>query len=232
METATHTAPQYELLIVEDDPVLSGSLSSWFKNSGFGVTAISSGQELDPALRKHRVDVVILDLSLPGKDGMELLPVIRQYNPTLPVIITTARDALTHRLQGLNSGADDYVTKPFELAELEARVRAVLRRAGGGGETTVSYGNIVLDLKVGVAKLSGEVVDLTRTEFRVLVTLVEHGSKVCRRENLLALLGTESEPVADNLLDVNIHRLRKKVGDAGVSIKAVRGVGFLLVVPE
>ncbi len=232
METNTHTAPQHGLLIVEDDPVLSGALSNWFKNSGFSVTAISSGHELDSTLRIHRVDAVILDLSLPGKDGMELLPVIRQYNPTLPVIITTARDALTHRLQGLNSGADDYVTKPFELPELEARVRAVLRRSGGGVKTTISFGNIVLDLKVGVAKLSGEIVDLTPTEFRILVTLVEHGSKVCRRESLLALLGTDSEPVADNLLDVNIHRLRKKVGDAGVSIKAVRGVGFLLVVPE
>ena len=232
MEIATDTAPHQGLLIVEDDPVLSGALTNWFKNSGFNVTAISSGLELESTLRAHRVDAVILDLSLPGKDGMELLPLIREYNPTVPVIITTARDALTHRLQGLNSGADDYVTKPFELPELEARVRAVLRRAGGGVKTTISFGNVVLDLKVGAAKLSGELVDLTPTEFRILVTLVEHGSKVCRRENLLSLLGTDAEPVADNLLDVNIHRLRKKVGDAGVSIKAVRGVGFLLVVPN
>lgn len=232
MQTAAEYTNHHHLLIVEDDPVLSGALTNWFTNSGFHVTVISSGAELTGALKGPKVDAVVLDLSLPGKDGMELLPLIREHNANLPVIITTARDALTHRLQGLNLGADDYVTKPFELPELEARVRAVLRRSSSVVKTTINFGSIELDLKTGTATLSGDQVDLTPTEFRILVTLVEHGTKVCRRESLLSLLGTEHEPVADNLLDVNIHRLRKKVGEANVSIKAVRGVGFLLVVPN
>lgn len=225
-------ANEPQLLIAEDDAVLSSTMKQWLMNSGFAVSCVESGTEADSLLSGSAYDLVILDLGLPGMDGLDVLAHLRERNDPTSVIITTARDSLSHKLHGFNAGADDYLTKPFDLSELEARIRAVLRRKKSLASNHPTFGVIAVDRNL----LDGFVGDmrmfLTPTEYQILLTLVENGTSVSRKDKLCEQLGSDGEPMTENTLEVNIYRLRKKLAASGVTIKSIRGIGYCLTQPS
>ncbi len=224
------------LLIAEDDELLRDALADQLVQSGHTVRCATDGAEACTLLGSARFDGVILDLGLPERDGMDVLRWIRQNLMALPVLIVTARDGIEDRVQGLNAGADDYLTKPFIMAELEARLQAMLRRsrlpAFGGSLEIVSAGatRLRVDAAQPRAWLDGETLDVTQREWSLLQLLVANAGEVVSREDVLAAWQadpTESNS-GSNALEVYVHRLRRKLGDSGLSIRNVRGLGYLL----
>ncbi|MDD2926096.1 response regulator transcription factor [Rhodoferax sp.] len=227
------------LLIVEDDELLRDGLSAQLAQAGHTVTAAADGEFALALLETNRFDGVVLDLGLPRISGMELLHWIRKRLPALPVLILTARDCVDDRVQGLNAGADDYLTKPFEMAELQARLGALLRRArlpafGGSLEVTShSARRLRVDAKLPQAWLGDEPLELTQREWALLSLLVTHAGRVVSREDVLETWQTEpgegaAAGVASNALEVYIHRLRRKLVDSGLNIRNIRGLGYML----
>ena len=226
------------LLIIEDDDLLRDGLCAQLAQAGHGVTAAADGEVAQTLLETQRFDGVVLDLGLPKISGMELLRWVRKRLPALPVLILTARDGIDDRVQGLNAGADDYLTKPFEMAELQARLGAMLRRArlpafGGSLELASSHGErpLWVDAHVPQAWLGDEALELTQREWALLSLLVTHAGRVVSREDVLETWqGEPGEPgaLASNALEVYIHRLRRKLVDSGLNIRNVRGLGYML----
>lgn len=225
------------LLIVEDDDLLRDALSAQLAQAGHGVTTAADGALGQALLESRRFDGVVLDLGLPKVPGLELLRWIRRRLPALPVLILTARDGVDDRVQGLNAGADDYLTKPFEMAELQARLGALLRRAqlpafGGSLEVAVnSAGALRVDATLPQAWLGNVALELTQREWALLSLLVSHAGQVISREDVMERW--QSEPAegggaASNALEVYIHRLRRKLGESGLNIRNVRGLGYML----
>jgi DNA-binding response OmpR family regulator len=229
------------LLIVEDDELLRDALSAQLSQAGHTVTPAPDGERAQALLESSRFDGVILDLGLPKVGGMEVLRWIRRRLPALPVLVLTARDGVDDRVQGLNAGADDYLTKPFSMAELQARLSAMLRRArlpafGGSLElTTQSTRRLRVDATLPQAWLDDEALELTQREWVLLSLLVTHAGQVVSREDVLAVW--QSEPgdgvgagsgAGSNALEVYIHRLRRKLDDSGLNIRNVRGLGYML----
>jgi DNA-binding response OmpR family regulator len=219
------------LLIVEDDVLLAESLTTFFLRSGYEVDCESSGPGADSALSKTAYDLVILDIGLPGMDGFGVLYKLRQRGQELPVLILTARDNVEDRVYGLNVGADDYVLKPFQLEELEARVRALLRRSLAGEKRTLSCGPLVLDRDARRASLRGRVLELTTSEWRILELLILRVGKVVAKEDLRELSTGREEAVSPNAVEVHVSHLRAKLGGTGAKIRTVRGFGYLLDEP-
>ncbi len=231
------------LLIVEDDDLLRDALAAQLAQAGHSVASAANGALALTQLEATRFDGVILDLGLPVVDGMQVLRWIRQRLLALPVLILTARDGVDDRVQGLNAGADDYLTKPFSMPELEARLQALLRRSrmpafGGSLEVAEPSGRrLRVDPVQPLAWLGEEPLELTQREWALLALLVTNTGQVVSREDVLAAWqaqpsesagGAGGTGLGSNALEVYVHRLRRKLGDSGLFIRNVRGLGYLL----
>jgi DNA-binding response OmpR family regulator len=217
------------LLLVEDDTMIGRAVRQGLGDAGFVVDWVTDGKAAALALANGVYDLVVLDLGLPGMDGMALLRELRRRGDSVPVLVVTARDAVADRIAGLNEGADDYVLKPFDLDELVARVRAVLRRRSGNASPLLECGSLVVDPVRREAKLDGQPISLSAKEFALLELLMQRPGAVLSREQLEdAMYGWERE-VGSNAVEVHLHNLRRKLG-ADI-IRNVRGVGYKVVAP-
>jgi two-component system OmpR family response regulator len=220
------------ILIVEDDPVLADGLTRSLRANDYAVDCVTSGAEADHVLTAQPYDLVILDLGLPKLDGYEVLRRLRRRGAKVPVLILTARDTLEDRVRGLDLGGDDYLAKPFDLPELEARVRALIRRGQSGGSSLITHGALSLDTAGRRATLNGTALDLSARELGVLEVLMMRSGRVVTKEQLAEQLYGWEEEVGANAIEVYVHRLRKKLEPAGVSIRTIRGLGYLLERPD
>lgn len=216
------------ILIVEDDPVLTDGLLRSLRESDYAVDSADDGQKADNILTSQNYDLVVLDLGLPKLDGFEVLKRLRRRGSGVPVLVLTAKDALEDRVRGLDLGADDYLTKPFDLPEFEARVRALIRRGQSGGSALLTHGPLALDTTGRRAMLNGAPLDLSARELGVLEVLMLRSGRVVNKEQLAEQLYGWDEEVGSNAIEVYVHRLRKKLEPAGVAIRTIRGLGYLL----
>lgn len=217
------------LLLVEDDTMIGRAMRQGLDDAGFTVDWVMDGRAAERAIGNGVYDLALLDLGLPGQDGMEVLHSLRRRGNAIPVLIVTARDAVADRIAGLNAGADDYVLKPFDLDELIARVRALLRRHAGGGSPLLQCGDLVLDPVKKNVSLKGERVNLSAREFSLLETLMQRPGAVLSREQLEDSLYGWTEEISSNAVEVHLHKLRQKLG--AQTIHNVRGVGYKVVAP-
>ncbi len=216
------------ILVVEDDPVLADALVRSLRRADYAVDSVNDGQDADHLLIRSHFDLVILDLGLPRMEGLEVLRRLRQRNSTIPVLILTARDAMESRVTGLDLGADDYLTKPFDLRELEARARALIRRGSAGTGAKLKCGMLSFDTVNRQAFISDSTLDLSVRELCVLETLMLRVGKMVSKELLSEQLSTSSEEISLNAIEVYVHRLRRKIEHADVNIRTLRGLGYLL----
>lgn len=214
------------ILLVEDDELLGDGLRTGLVQYGYTVDWLKDGLTADQALKTENFDVVVLDLGLPKMIGITVLQNIRSRGQTTPVIILTARESIEDRVKGLDAGADDYLTKPFDLDELCARLRALQRRSATRAEPTIIHEGIVLDPAAHTVKLHGEFVSVSRREFALLFKLLENAGRVLSREHLAQSLYGWGEDVDSNALEVHIHNLRKKFGQD--FIHTIRGIGYMI----
>ena len=214
------------ILLAEDDPMISASLGKGLRSEGFTVDWVQDGRSAERALETTNYALVLLDLGLPHKDGLAVLRGWRQRGLTVPVLILTARDAVPDRVKGLDSGADDYLVKPFDLTELLARMRALLRRQAGRAQDLIEIGALRLDPAAHTLEYRGQPVALSAREFALLHALMEKPGVVLSREQLEDRLYGWGEEVESNTIEVHIHNLRRKLSP-GV-IRTVRGVGYRL----
>lgn len=216
------------ILVIEDDPVLASGLILTLRRKNYAVTHESNGKHADHLLLVEQFDLVILDMGLPGMDGTEILRRLRHRGEKVPVLVLTAREKIEERVQGLDYGADDYLTKPFNLHELEARIRALLRRGQSATSAQLQLGNLCLDTVGSRATLCGKPLELSAREFNILEILMLRASRVVSREQLSAQLSDIGEEVSINALQVFIHRLRKKIGSGNVNIRTLYGLGYMI----
>ncbi|MGH9933452.1 MAG: response regulator [Pyrinomonadaceae bacterium] len=214
------------LLLVEDDPMIGESIEEGLKGENYAVDWVRDGRSAELALGNQVYDLVLLDLGLPKKQGLEVLSAYRHRDGAAPVLIITARDATADRVQGLDSGADDYLVKPFDLDELFARVRALLRRRVGRAQPTISHRGLTLNPATHDATLKGKPLQLSAREFALLHALMDPPGHVVSKAQLEEKLYGWNEEVESNIVDVYIHHLRKKLG--AEFIKNIRGVGYKL----
>jgi two-component system OmpR family response regulator len=219
------------ILIVEDDPVLGDGIERSLAAAGYGVDRVDSGTAGDAALAGHDYDLAILDLGLPGLDGLEVLRRLRHRGGRAPVLILTARDAVGDRVTGLDLGADDYLVKPFDLAELEARARALLRRGQFGVSPQLTLGPLVFDSVGRCALVNGTALDLSAREVGVLEMLLARAGRVVSKETLAERLSRWGEEIGANAVEVYVHRLRRKLEPSGLVIRTIRGLGYLIDKP-
>lgn len=212
------------ILLVEDDSLIADGVQQALKRKAYQVDWVSDGGQGLSAALDNPFDLIILDLGLPGLDGMDLLTKLRQQNNNTPTIIVSARDSTRHKIDGLNAGADDYLTKPFELEELFARIHAIERRMGGGATNMLTMGDVCLDVQAMTVAYKGEVVPLQRREFSLVRKLMENPKQVFTRDQLEESLYGWVTDVGSNAIDVHVHNLRKKFYPA--FIKTMRGVGY------
>ena len=210
-----------QLLLIEDDPTLAEGVAEFLRGQGDEVSIEHDGLTADRLLQAAPFDFVLADVGLPGLNGYELVRRMRKRGQRMPVILITARDALDDRIYGLDLGADDYLVKPFELAELSARMRAVQRRGGSAAAPAVGFGPLVLDVEGRLAELAGEPLALSGREWEVLEALVRADGRTVPRERL------QGEG-SSNALEVYVSRLRPRLEAAGLLIRTVRGFGYRL----
>ncbi|MHB8743375.1 MAG: response regulator [Sulfuricaulis sp.] len=220
------------ILIAEDDTVLADVLIRALRQSSYTVDWAKTGREADEKLSTQTYALVILDLGLPQVDGLEVLRYLRARGSRSPVLILTARDRLEDRIAGLDMGADDYLAKPFELAELEARVRALIRRGQGGTGSVLELGVLRYDIKGRRVFIRGAPIELSARELSVFEVLALQVGRVVSKEQLMEHLFEAGEEATLGAVEVYVHRLRKKLEDGQVLIKTVRGMGYLLERPR
>jgi two-component system OmpR family response regulator len=211
------------ILLVDDEPRLLRSLSKALREEGYAVDTADTGEEGLFKAENYGSDVIVLDVMLPVIDGWELLQRLRKQRAT-PVLLLTARDSAADRVRGLDLGADDYMSKPFDLPELLARLRALIRRSAGQAQTLIDLGEIVVDTRARVTTLGGEAVTLTAREYSLLEYLALHRGQVVSRTELYEHLLDESDATLSNLMDVHVFGIRKKLGRD--LIKTRRGLGY------
>lgn len=215
------------ILLVEDDELLGDGVRTGLLQYQYTVDWVKNGLAALQALQTEHFDMVILDLNLPRMSGMDILKTIRAKNNTIPVLILTARDTVDDRIQGLDLGADDYLVKPFDLAELCARIRAIKRRTGINRTTPIIIiDNISLDPSTRTVYIDNQAIELSRREFSLLQMLMENAGRVLSREQITQSLYGWGDDIDSNALEVHIHNLRKKFGEK--FIRTIRGVGYIV----
>lgn len=221
------------ILLTEDDSALADLLTRACKQEGHSVDWVSDGVAADLALTTESYDALLLDLGLPRMDGLEVLRRLRKRGSRLPVMILTARDAIADRVAGLDSGADDYLPKPFAVAELQARLRALVRRHPGGPTSALlELGKLSFDTTTRQVFLDGREVEFSSREREVLSTLLHRAGKVISKQALTSAISSWDVTIGSNAVEVYIHRLRKKLEPEGISIRTVRGLGYLIEVAD
>ena len=219
------------ILLAEDDPVIADGIYRALRRGGCAVDHVADGMEADTALASQVFDLLILDLGLPRMNGIEVLKRLRARKSAQPVLILTAQDGVDDRVRGLDAGADDYLTKPFALPELEARVRALTRR-GTGQPRCIEIGQLSYDQADRVVKIGGQLVDLSAREIGLLEIFLLRVGRLVSKDQLVDHLCGWGEEVSSNAIEVYVHRLRKKLEDSGVRIVTVRGLGYCLENPD
>lgn len=215
------------VLLVEDDELLGDGIRTGLKHYGHTVDWVKDGKSANDVLstRFESFDIIVLDLGLPRMSGLDVLKALRERNIATPVVILTARETVDDRVKGLDAGADDYITKPFDLDELCARMRALQRRSKSRAKPVLTHGDITLDPASHLVTLSGEAVPVSRREFALFQKLLENAGRVISREQLNQTLYGWGENIDSNALEVHIHNLRKRFGTK--IIRTIRGVGYM-----
>lgn len=214
------------IILIEDDQELGAAIRRALERLSYTVTWLFDGENAVAAMRDETADLVLLDLGLPGKDGLDVLLEARRSNVRTPVLILTARDAVQARVHGLDAGADDYLTKPFHLDELGARIRSLTRRMQGLADNRIEVGALCLDLATLEVTFRGQRVDLTRREFSLLQALMERAGRLVRRDFLESSLYGNDKIVGDSALDVIVHSLRRKLSFE--TIQNIRAFGYMI----
>ncbi len=214
------------ILLVEDDTALGEGIRMALKSEGYTLDWLQDGASALHAMKHETFDLCVLDLGLPRMDGLQVLRELRASANPLPVLVLTARDATADRIAGLDAGADDYLVKPFDVAELKARLRALLRRSFGRSQPAIEYGEVRLEPESQQVSLRGEPVSLARKEFQLLHELLAQPGRVLTRDRLQQVLYGWDEEVESNALEVHVHHLRKKLYPE--LIRTVRGVGYMV----
>ncbi|MGV0950095.1 MAG: response regulator [Azonexus sp.] len=214
------------LLVVEDDPMIGASIRTGLRQEGYTVDWVRDGDAADLATTTNAYDAILLDLGLPGKSGLDLLAQWRRKQDTVPILIITARDSVEDRIVGLDTGADDYLVKPFDLNELAARLRALLRRRSGRATPVIEHGSLSLDPATHEVRLNGDPIKLSGREFALLHALLQDPGVPLSRSQLEDRLYGWNEEIGSNAVEVHIHALRRKIGSE--LICNVRGVGYMV----
>jgi two-component system, OmpR family, response regulator TctD len=216
------------LLLVEDNKDLSDWLARLLRKSNYVVDCVYNGEDADHAVTSGDYSLLIVDIGLPSMDGMELVKRIRARGQTMPILFLTAVDTVTSRIHGLDLGADDYLVKPFDIDELEARIRVQLRRRGGLAIPKVAYGDLSFDMTSKVFTLRGHELDLTGREYAVLEALISRAGTPMAKSMLIDHVFGFEDDAAPNAVEVYVHRVRKKIENADVKILTLRGMGYVL----
>jgi len=216
------------LLLVEDDVDLAEGLAASLRQSGYAVDWVVSGTEAERILQASEFDLILLDLNLPGKSGLEVLRGLRGRKTPVPVLILSARDETDDRVRGLDLGADDYLTKPFDLAELEARVRALLRRSLASEGQQVEVGGLLLDAAARCISAHGRALDLTAREFGLIELLMLRAGQVVSKAQISERLCVQGEEMSDGAIETLVHRVRRKIEGCPVALRTLRGFGYIL----
>ena len=216
------------ILLVEDDAMLADGLMRSLKQADYTVDWTADGEEAETILRIQEFDLVVLDLTLPHMDGLEILRLLRARKVPVSVLVITARSEVDDRIRGLDLGADDYLTKPFEMGEFDARVRALLRRSRADGLEILSCGSLSLDMVARRAYLNDQPLDLPRREFHLLEVLMSRRGRIISKDQIINSISDFDNELNPSAIEIYIHRLRKKLEAAGVTIRTVRGVGYTL----
>jgi two-component system OmpR family response regulator/two-component system response regulator QseB len=214
------------ILVVEDDALLGDGIQAGLKQQGFGVDWVRDGVAAAHAVECESYAAVVLDLGLPRRSGLDVLKQLRQANNPLPVLVLTARDTVEDRITGLDAGADDYLIKPFDLGELSARLRALIRRASGQAAAVLAVGALSLDPAARTVSYRGEPKALSAREFDLLQVFMANAGRVLNREQLASALYAWGEEIESNAIDVHLHHLRRKLSPD--IVQTLRGVGYLM----
>lgn len=220
------------LLLVEDDAILKDGLERAFMKAGYAIDVVADGESASQLLAYQEYDAIILDLGLPKLNGFEVLKRLRARGSKTPVLILTALEDTLNRVKGLDLGADDYLTKPFELAELEARVRALIRRGISGGGAKISFGALNFDTTSRICLHKERPLPLSARELALLELLMLKAGKVVSKAKILEHLCSLDAEMSENAVEVSISRLRKKLNVLGIEIRTIRGLGYLLATLE
>ena len=231
--TATlQTTLNMNILLIEDDAVLNDGLTHFLKNCGYSVSSSGTGRYALQLLQAQDFDLIVLDLGLPDIDGLEVLRILRSRKVNLPILILTARDGVKDKIEGISKGADDYLTKPFDLGELEARIQALIRRCYGGFSHRIEVGRLVMDTHTHRLMADGKDLSLSVREAALLEILLMQVGKVVSKDRISQRLASDNDVLADNAIEVSIHRLRKRLEPYQTVIRTVRGLGYLLEAGE
>jgi len=217
-----------KILVVEDDAVLAAALTRAFTQAAYAVDLVEDGERANQALAANTYDLVVLDIALPGLDGLAVLRRMRDRRSHVPVLVLTARDTLEDRVVGLDLGADDYMTKPFDLPELEARVRALIRRGQYNSGGSMTHGRLRFDTAARRLFHDDQPIDMSARELTLIELLLARQGRVVSKEQMIDHLFGFGDEVGSNAIEVYVHRVRRKLEPLGVDIRIVRGMGYLL----
>jgi two-component system OmpR family response regulator len=216
------------ILVAEDNETLAGGLAAVLRNGGYAVDVVHDGASADAALRATDFDLVVLDLNLPELDGLDVLRALRARRSGTAVLILTARGAMDQRVKGLDLGADDYMTKPFDVPELEARVRVLLRRRSGLHDARVGFGDIALDTVSRTVTARGAMLEVPQRELHVLETLLMKAGQVVAKQAIIESLAAFDDDLSPNAVEQYVSRLRRRLAPFDVTVRTARGIGYYL----